>query len=159
MANIIYITVNGKKQGLISAGCSTYDSIGNKYQEEHKDKILVYSVDHDVSRDQNVNHHPITITKPIDKSSPLLGVAISDNENLHCEIDIYRNSSSGGLEKFYSIKLTNATIKNISVHYPNSLNHNDMQPYESITISYDSITWTHHTAGTSGYSIREDNVF
>ncbi|CDH20094.1 MULTISPECIES: Hcp family type VI secretion system effector [Xenorhabdus] len=159
MANIIYMTLNGKKQGLISAGCSTYDSIGNKYQEENKDKILVYSVDHDISREQNVNHQPIIITKPIDKSSPLLGVAISSNEHLDCLLDIYRNSSAGGLEKFYSIKLTNATIKNISSHYPNSLSHNDMQPYESITISYDSITWTHHIAGTSGYSIREENVF
>nr|WP_268987878.1 type VI secretion system tube protein TssD [Xenorhabdus bovienii] len=89
--------------------------------------------------------------------------ATTGNEKNECitimKTYLYRNSSAGGLEKFYSIKLTNATIKNISSHYPNSLSHNDMQPYESITISYDSITWTHHIAGTSGYSIREENVF
>ncbi|PHM27976.1 Major exported protein (fragment) [Xenorhabdus innexi] len=50
MANIIYMTINGKNQGLILAGCSTHDSIGNKYQEAYKDKILVYAVDHDISR-------------------------------------------------------------------------------------------------------------
>ncbi|QGM70518.1 type VI secretion system tube protein Hcp, partial [Proteus mirabilis] len=30
MANNIYLRLNGNKQGLISAGCSTWDSIGNK---------------------------------------------------------------------------------------------------------------------------------
>ncbi len=33
MSNLIYATIKGKNQGLISAGCSTFDSIGNKYQE------------------------------------------------------------------------------------------------------------------------------
>ncbi|CDM89125.1 Hcp family type VI secretion system effector [Xenorhabdus bovienii] len=159
MANSIYLTINGSKQGLISAGCSTYDSIGNKYQEGHEDQIFVYSFDHDISRDQNVSHLPVIITKPIDKSSPLLGVTISDNEKIDCVLDFYRTSQSGGAEKFYSIKLRNAFIKHISVHYPNSLTHSDAQPYENITISYESITWQHHIAGTSGYSIHEDIVY
>lgn len=48
MADIIYLTLNGNKQGLISAGCSSYDSIGNRYQNNHSDEILVYSTDYDV---------------------------------------------------------------------------------------------------------------
>jgi type VI secretion system Hcp family effector len=32
MANDIFLTLKGAKQGLISAGCSTKDSIGNLYQ-------------------------------------------------------------------------------------------------------------------------------
>ncbi|MER1928567.1 type VI secretion system tube protein TssD, partial [Proteus mirabilis] len=47
MADIIYLTLNGNKQGLISAGCSSYDSIGNRYQNNHSDEILVYSTDYD----------------------------------------------------------------------------------------------------------------
>ncbi|MBC8953273.1 hypothetical protein Xenpb_02004 [Xenorhabdus sp. PB62.4] len=31
MANSIYVTIKGKLQGLISQGCSTLDSIGNKF--------------------------------------------------------------------------------------------------------------------------------
>lgn len=154
MANVIYLTVKGNKQGLISAGCSSYESIGNKYQDGHKDQILVYSIDHTLNRSQNVSHSPIILNKPIDKSSPLLGVAISTNEIIECVFDIYRNSSTGRLEHFYSIKLTNASIKNISIHYPNSLTHNDRQPYESISIAYESITWQHKIAGTSGYCIQ-----
>ncbi len=32
MANLVYLTLNGELQGLISAGCSSLDSIGNKAQ-------------------------------------------------------------------------------------------------------------------------------
>lgn len=49
MAEIIYLTLKGSKQGLISAGCSSYDSIGNKYQENHLDEILVYSTTYDLA--------------------------------------------------------------------------------------------------------------
>ncbi|OTA20506.1 hypothetical protein Xbed_01310 [Xenorhabdus beddingii] len=40
MANSIYVTIKGKNQGLISQGCSTLDSIGNKFQMGHEDQIL-----------------------------------------------------------------------------------------------------------------------
>lgn len=150
--------VNRENQGLISNGCSTRDSIGNKFQESHKDEILVYSLDHDIFRTQNVSHSPVTITKPVDKSSPLLGVSISNNEQLiECDFTFYRTSQSGSQEKFYTIKLTKASIKNVSIHFPNSLTHEDAQPYESVTIDYESITWSHLIAGTSGYSIKSDN--
>ncbi len=43
MANHGYMTINGKAQGLISAGCSTQDSIGNKYQAAHTNEIMVLS--------------------------------------------------------------------------------------------------------------------
>ncbi|GKW17185.1 hypothetical protein PEC301937_31340 [Pectobacterium carotovorum subsp. carotovorum] len=39
MANLIYTSINGQKQGLISSGCSTLDSIGNRYQTGHEDQI------------------------------------------------------------------------------------------------------------------------
>ncbi|RKS59391.1 type VI secretion system Hcp family effector [Photorhabdus asymbiotica] len=35
MSYMIYLSLNGKKQGLISARCSTLDSIGNRYQNGH----------------------------------------------------------------------------------------------------------------------------
>ncbi|MBC8953312.1 type VI secretion system tube protein TssD [Xenorhabdus sp. PB62.4] len=121
MANIIYLTIKGKKQGLISAGCSTEDSI--------------------------------------DKATPLLGVTISDNEELECTFDIYRTDSNGGLSLYFTIKVTNATISNINVICPNSLTHNDAQPQEIISFKYKSITWQHHLAGTSGYSIWDERVY
>lgn len=156
MANSIYLKVIGKSQGDISKGCSTPDSIGNKSQLRHEDQIYVYSFDYDLTRHQNLNHSPVIISKPIDKSSPLLGVAITNNELLECELEFYRTSSNGSQEKFYSVKLTKSSIVNISAHYPNSLTHADAQPYEDITIRYESISWSHICAGTSGYSISQN---
>ncbi|MDR0219626.1 MAG: Hcp family type VI secretion system effector [Enterobacteriaceae bacterium] len=159
MANLIYATIKGKKQGIISAGCSTFDSIGNKYQAGHENEILVVSFEHEITRAGNVNHRPVSFIKPIDKSSPLLGIAISNNEELELEFFFYRTSNSGGNELYYSVKLQKATIERFNVCYPHSINHNEHQPEEMISIKYASITWQHHVAGTSGYSFWEDRVY
>lgn len=159
MSNVIYLTVKGKSQGLISSGCSTYDSVGNKYQSGHENEILVYSFEHDLTREQNVSHHPVKFIKAIDKSSPLFGMAISNNELLECNFDFYRTARDGGLEKYYSIELTDAVINNVASVYPNSLTHNEQQPYETVSVKYKSITWKHHVAGTSGYSIWDERIY
>lgn len=153
------MTLTGNKQGLISKGCSSYDSIGNKYQKDHEGEILVFAVRHSISRAQNSHHHPLEIIKPIDKSSPLLGVAISNNELLDCNIDFFRTSQNGAQEKYYSISLQKATIKNITYDYPNSVSHNDRQPEEIILLDYRDITWRHLMASTSGYSIKEESIY
>lgn len=159
MANIIYMTLKGSKQGLISRGCSTYDSIGNKYQKGHEDEILVLAVRHSISRSQNTHHHPLEIIKPIDKSSPLLGIAISGNEIIECNIDFYRTGVNGCQEKYYNILLQQASIKNITYDYPNSVSHNDRQPEEIILLDYRDITWRHLMASTDGYSIKEESIY
>ena len=120
MSNCTYLTITGKTQGLISAGCSTYTSIGNRFQAGHADQILVYSSQHDITREMNVNHHPMRITKPLDKSTPLLLVAISNNELIQCVLDYYRTSQYGTQEKFLTIKLTDATLECISSTNPST---------------------------------------
>ncbi|PHM36269.1 hypothetical protein XIS1_1110067 [Xenorhabdus innexi] len=60
MANSIYVTIKGKLQGLISQGCSTLDSIGNKYQLGHEDQVFVLQFNHGVARAQNVAHQLIS---------------------------------------------------------------------------------------------------
>ena len=41
MANPVYLTLNGELQGLISSGCSSMPSIGNKAQIAHQDQIML----------------------------------------------------------------------------------------------------------------------
>lgn len=159
MANIIYMTVDGEKQGMISAKCSTADSIGNKYQLGHEDEIFVFEMIGHLSRQQNAVHHPIEIRKPIDKSTPLIAQALSTNEKINVVFTCYRTSSSGGLELFFKVKLTDATINDVRFHFPNSLTNNDIQPQERVSIQYKSITWEHVMSGTSSYSIWEDRVY
>ncbi|EGT3624436.1 Hcp [Morganella morganii] len=159
MANIIYLSVTGNKQGLISRGASTIDSIGNKYQSGHEDEILVFEVSSGISMGQNVNFQPLDIRKPIDKSSPLLAQALTNNEILTCDFSFYRTGMNGSMELYYKIKLTGAAIVNLNCFYPNSVTHNDSQPEESLSIRFKSITWEHVMAGTSSYSIWDDRSF
>ncbi|HEP0304271.1 TPA: Hcp family type VI secretion system effector [Providencia rettgeri] len=153
MANQIYLTLEGKKQGLISSGCSSYDSIGNKFQANHENEIFVYSTTYSINRHQNVSHAPFTFTKLDDKSTPLLINCINDNELLNCDFSFYRTDNSGKLVIYKKIKLTNASIISITNHHPNALDSNDAQAYETISMRYESITCEHMTANTSSYSI------
>ncbi|AZD08945.1 Secreted protein Hcp [Pseudomonas chlororaphis] len=155
MANHGYMTITGKTQGLISAGCSTQDSIGNKCQAAHTDEIMVLSYSHNMINVGNINkptHSPITVTKNIDKSSPLLAQALSSREEVTCSISFYRISSFGYQEKFYTVEISGGIIADLTVEMPHIVLQNDAEPQEHLAIRYRDITWTHHVAGTSGHS-------
>lgn len=159
MANVIYASVIGEKQGLISSGCGTHASIGNKYQSNHRDEIFVLQFDHSMSRERNVIHHPVKFYKPIDKSSPLLSSAISENEELSVVFDFYRTRVGGGIERYYTINLQHAHLYNISSCYPHVLTHAGNQPEEVVILNYKNITWKHLIAGTEAYSFWNERVF
>ncbi|SUC40015.1 TssQ [Proteus mirabilis] len=133
--------------------------LGNKYQIGHEDEILIFEFSSNISISQNVSFQPIDIRKPIDKSSPLLAQALTNNEILTCNFSFYRTSMSGGVELYYKIKLTEASITNLNCFYPNSVTHNDSQPEESLSIRFKSVVWEHVTAGTSSYSIWDERGF
>ncbi|GAB7268250.1 Hcp family type VI secretion system effector [Dickeya ananatis] len=157
MSHVIYLTLEGDQQGLISSGCSTLDSIGNRYQQGHENQIQVLGLNHTITREENVAHHLIQLIKPIDKSSPLLGVSVTSNESLTANFFFYRTNQAGQLEVFYELKLTDARIVEVSASYPHSLNDNGSLPYEVVMLKYKTIAWNHKTAGTSGYSIWSDS--
>lgn len=159
MANLIYLKLTGELQGLISAGCSSVDSIGNKAQLIHYDQIMVMGLTHGITRVQNVNHQAVVMIKPLDKSSPLLGKAISENESLTCEFSFYRTTRAGMNECYYKVKLTKAHIAAIQLRVPHTLNDSEGQAEETLELSYESITWEHCTAGTSAYSLWHERVF
>jgi uncharacterized protein len=143
MANHGYMTITGKTQGLISAGCSTQDSIGNKCQTAHTNEIMVLSYSHNMSNIGNINkptHRPLVITKNVDKSSPLLAQALSSREEISCTISFYRIEIEGGI------------IADLTLDMPHVVLQNDAEPQEHVAIRYREITWRHHLAGTSGYA-------
>lgn len=155
MANHGYMTITGKIQGLISAGCSTQNSIGNKCQVGHTDEIMVLSYTHNMANIGHINkttHSPIIITKNIDKSSPLLAQSLSSQEEINCIISFYRVSSLGIQEKFYSVSINGGIITDLTLDVPHAILQNDAEPQEHIAIRYRDITWVHHAAGTSGHT-------
>ncbi|GAB7263352.1 Hcp family type VI secretion system effector [Dickeya ananatis] len=143
MSHVIYLTLEGDQQGLISSGCSTLDSIGNRYQQGHENQIQVLGLNHTITREENVAHHLIQLIKPIDKSSPLLGVSVTSNESLTANFFFYRTNQAGQLEVFYELKLTDARIVEVSASYPHSLNDNGSLPYEVVMLKYKTIAWNH----------------
>ncbi|OZY49813.1 Hcp family type VI secretion system effector [Pseudomonas lundensis] len=155
MANQGYMTIIGKAQGLISAGCSTQESIGNKCQSAHADEIMVLSYNHNMANFGNIDrptHKPILITKNVDKSSPLLAQALSSREEINGVIHFYRISSFGLQEKFYTVEIKGGVVVDLTLDMPHAVLQYDFEPQEHLAIRYRYITWTHHLAGTSGYS-------
>lgn len=159
MASHSYMTITGKRQGLISAGCSSQSSIGNKCQSAHQDEIMVLAYLHDMlaGTDGSVGggrgkHMPVMITKAIDKSSPLLASALHEREEVECIINLYRTSVVGGQERYYSIHLTGARIAHISQQVPHAVRMNDAEPQEQVAIRYRDIAWAHVPGATSAYS-------
>lgn len=160
MASHGYMTITGKTQGLISAGCSSQDSIGNKCQSGHLDEIMVLALNHsmaNVGNTKHATHGPIIITKNVDKSSPLLAQALTSREVINCVISFYRTSPYGAQEKFYSIELDGGQIADLMLDLPHAILQNDAEAQEQVSIRYRSITWTHHLAGTSGLSYWGEN--
>lgn len=159
MANPVYLTLKGDLQGLISAGCSSLDSIGNKAQVAHMDQIMVLGMSHGLTRAHNVNHLNLRIHKPVDKSTPLLSKAINENECLTCDFEFYRTNRFGINEMYYKVKLINARISDIHLSVPHTITDSGSQPEETVSFSYESITQEHCIAGTSAYSLWEERIF
>lgn len=113
MSFSIYLSLTGEKQGCISSGCGDISSIGGKCQTGHLDEIFVYGVNYGIQMEQNKNLSPLTIIKPVDKSSPLLFQTVNDNEMLDCEFKFYRLGNGGFMENYYKINLQKARIVSI----------------------------------------------
>ena len=165
MANHGYMSITGKKQGLISSGCSSQDSIGNKCQIGHFDEIMVLAYSHDMvaGSDGTVTggrgqHRPVVITKNIDKSSPLISGALHDGEEVECVIDFYRTSPIGSQGKYFVVRLSGARIAYINFQVPHVINMSEGQPQEVVAIRYRDITWTHVGASTSAQSSWNNDV-
>ncbi|WNN50251.1 Hcp family type VI secretion system effector [Siccibacter colletis] len=152
MANLIYLNITGDKQGLISSGCGTEKSIGNKWQKGHEDQIFIFEANNVVSAEDNISFHAYTLRKPIDKATPLMLQALNDKEKLDCILDFYRTSANGGNELYFKIHLNKARITEISYAYPNSMTHNDIQPQELVSLSFATITMEHIIANTSAWA-------
>ncbi|MEB0076333.1 Hcp family type VI secretion system effector [Pseudomonas sp. CCI3.2] len=154
MANPGYVTITGKAQGLISAGCSSKESIGNKYQSAHTDEIMMLSYTRNLANFENNNsstHGPIIISKYIDKSSPLLEQALTRREELDCTFDFYQTTPSGTQEKFYSISIKGGLIVDLTQDMPDVIFQSDGEMREHVAFRFREINYTNLRAATSGY--------
>jgi len=159
MALSTYMTLKGLKQGKIEGSCE---------QDNRKGSIIVIATNHEIMSPRDIEsglatgkrqHKPLVITKELDKSTPLLYVALTSNENLtDVELKYYRpqiRAMGGiGLEvNHFNIKLTNATITSIRMLMPNN-KHQELkqfETYEEVAFTYEKIEWTWVEGGITGW--------
>lgn len=159
MAHMAYMKLIGKKQGLISKECNTQDSMGGEHQSKFKDFISILECNSLLSMNHlSKSFSPITITKSIDKSSPLLVNAFNNEEYVDVEIDFYRTSEAGHNEHFFSIKMFQAKVVNVDFNLPHVLMSHDLKMSEQISFSYKDIEFSHRLSGTYGSIYREGTL-
>jgi type VI secretion system secreted protein Hcp len=133
----IYAKIKGAKQGAVTGGVAAASFTG---------QIQVNTVDFGVGSPADVSTglttgkrvaRPITITKPFDRSSPLLHQSCTTNESL--TVDISYVVEGQGHKPYATVSLTNAMIRdfNLEASFTGSA-------VETISFTYTKIefTWT-----------------
>jgi type VI secretion system secreted protein Hcp len=144
MALPAYLTLTGERQGVINGSCK---------QKGRENTILVQAVEHEVTipRDPQTGlatgkriHHPLTILKAVDRSSPLLYMALTSGEHMKTvEIKWYQINEKGQEENYFTTKLEDALIVSIKEWKKNCLDPalaylTDM---EEVSFTYRRIIW------------------
>jgi type VI secretion system secreted protein Hcp len=150
MALQAYLKQTGAKQGFIK---------GSITQSGREDSIGVIAFNHEVVSPRDAasglptgkrQHKPVTITKEIDKSSPLLMSVLTNNEQITAwELRFWQPSATGQEVQHYTIKLSNASIAGIRSEmlnnkYPENMQHKER---EHVSYCYQKIEWTWEDGG------------
>jgi len=145
MALNAYLKMKGAKSGPVK---------GSVTQKGRADMIMVVAYSQEIVSPRDAAsglptgkrmHKPITITKEIDKSSPILYNILVNNENItEFELDFWRPSAQGAEVHFYTIKLLNANICSMREYildnkYPENMK---FPPMEQVSFTYQKIEWT-----------------
>lgn len=162
MPKMIAMTLEGSASGKISDGAGSGDSIGALSRTgDRADACLVVAWKDQVvcPRDPQTGqptgnriHQGFTVTKVVDKTSPILRQAITptNNETFTVELKWYRQPEGGGPEEhYYTITASQAIIVDISGNTVNALDPANA-PYtdlEDVTFSYKNIIYKHEVAG------------
>jgi type VI secretion system secreted protein Hcp len=138
---------------------------GGVTQKGREGKIAVIAFDHEIKSPTDLptglptgkaQHGTLTITKELDKSTPLLYQALVGNQTLSdWELQCWRpNLQAGGTgseQQHYTVKLEGARVVGIRQRMPNNKNPELMrfETYEEVTFSYQSIEWIWIDGGIS----------
>ncbi|MBW2109152.1 MAG: Hcp family type VI secretion system effector [Deltaproteobacteria bacterium] len=150
MALNAYLTLTGETQGEIK---------GSVTQAGREDSIMVIAFDYEVESPRDAasglptgkrQHKGITITKEVDKSSPLLMNLLVNNENItEWKLECWEPSKTGREHQYYTIELYDASVAKIKGEmlnnkYPENMQHKER---ETITFTYRKIVWTYMEGG------------
>jgi len=150
MAMTSYLSLEGNNQGKIEGGCT---------QSGREGMLLIFNVEHNVEipRDPHTGlptgqriHHPLCVTKEIDKASPLLYQACTSGERFReVKLDYYRINDKGQEEHYFTVKLQKAIIVSMKSYKPMTFLEEN-KPYkdmEEVQFTYEKIIWTYEADG------------
>ncbi|NNM35729.1 MAG: type VI secretion system tube protein Hcp [Nitrosopumilus sp.] len=143
----IYLTLTGETQGQVK---------GNVGAAGHEDKIEVYGFSHEVDSPRDAasglptgkrQHTPISIEKPVDKSTPILYSILVSNENItELKLEFWGPDRSTGKEVlYYTVELQNASISNIGEK--SSVLGSPPNFTDQVSFTYQKIIWTWNDGG------------
>lgn len=150
MALNSYMRLTGETQGEVK---------GSVTEAGREDSMEIFGWSHEVISPRDAasglptgkrQHKPISVTKPVDKASPILMNILTNNENItEWRLDAWRPARSGKEFQYYTIELVNASIAGIrqeqlNNQYPENMKH---EVREHIIFTYDKIIWTWHDGG------------
>ncbi|MDM8555559.1 Hcp family type VI secretion system effector [Desulfococcaceae bacterium HSG7] len=141
-----YLKIEGEEQGEMKGDC---------VQKGREDLILVYAFEHNVEipRDTHTGlptgqriHHPLTITKRIDPSSPMIYQACCSGEHLKLfDFDLYLIDEKGKEVHYYQTTLVDSIIVDVHTYFPLTFLEKN-KPFlhmEEVSFTYSKITWEH----------------
>lgn len=157
-----YMEITAKSQGDLHSEASGDKSLGNLARGEHLNEITCYALkgDIEIPRDPATGtpqgsrrHHGVTVTKPLDRASPLLAQALVTGEQLESVVlKLWWINSDGDEQHFYTITLEDARCVQILSDVMSTLDTNTAKfpPMEHVVFAYKKIAWEHVSAGTTG---------
>ena len=96
-------------------------------------------------------YQPLTFRKRIDKASPLLVKALTNNEAIEATFKFFRPSPSGDgiTEQFYTVAIKQGRITAIAQLVRDTLATPDDPALEDVSIAFNNISWTYTNGGIS----------
>ncbi|MGO9134544.1 MAG: type VI secretion system tube protein TssD [Methylovirgula sp.] len=164
MAQLGFIKITGTKQGLITSGANSSDSIGNNFVDgsDYADQSLVTIFSSQVSVPTNPQtgqptgspvQVPSTFTKYVDKASPLLWQSLTTGEMItDMVLSLWRTTSAGAQQKYFTYEWKNVIFVGGNAFKPDVLNttNSSYTDMETWSFTFGSVTWTNVVTGTSG---------
>lgn len=148
----MHLTLTGNKQGAIQGSCDMQGREGTILVESfHSNVVMPRDPQTGLSSGKRI-HHPVQITKFLDRSSPLLSQALATGEHFSdVTFKFYRITPTGNEEHYFTIRLEDAIIVDIRVWVPQCLDSNfqQYQHMEDVSWTYRRIIWTHEVDTTT----------
>jgi type VI secretion system secreted protein Hcp len=106
-------------------------------------------------------YEPVVIRKRIDKSTPRLARALTDNEVIEATFKFYRPNPNGDgtTQQFFTVKLAKGRIASFNMTVPDCVDpaSSTHPPLEEIAFVFHSITWTYTDGGVEHQDTWDQN--